>query len=201
MLFTNQDIAVLHGTRRKFINRLKNILKTCPYDHYTSRIKSDNSIRSKLRRKGFDDTIENAITELSDIIGIRIVCQYLTDVYDVVHTLHDNFDIKLEHDYISNPKPSGYRSYHIIISVPLGQTGQFLHKDDTIDIEIQVRTMGMDFWASLEHSLIYDKIKNAETAASVNKNETLIRAELVHYADDIFSIDMRLQALQKLTEN
>lgn len=147
MIFSNQDYYVLHQTKRNFINRLKTILKPYPYDHYCSRIKS-------------------------------------------------------EEDYIAKPKSSGYRSYHLIIEVPIEHTGKALHKGDTIDLEIQVRTMGMDFWASLEHSLIYNKIKSdsLHVTQGFQKNEPLIQAELFRYAEDIFAIDMRLQALEKLTK-
>lgn len=202
MIFSNQDYYVLHQTRRNFINRLKTILKPYQYDHYCSRIKSEQSISTKLQRRCYDVTTDNAIEKLSDIIGIRIVCQYLTDVYQIVHVLHEKFDIKSEEDYIAKPKSSGYRSYHLIIEVPIEHTGKALHKGDTIDLEIQIRTMGMDFWASLEHSLIYNKIKSdsLHVTQEFQKNEPLIQAELFRYAEDIFAIDMRLQALEKLTK-
>ena len=132
------------------------------------------------------------------IIGIRIVTHYIHEVYTVVNLLKQEFDIQEECDYIAKPKASGYRSYHLILRVPVSKTSIPFPYGDHMTVEVQIRTMGMDFWASLEHSLVYDRTKTAGTL--VPDSLSLVHNELLNYADNIFSIDMRIQALQHLTE-
>lgn len=202
-IFSSLDIDELHKIRRSCIGKLAGILKHHSYDHYNSRIKTNNSIGEKLVKKGLEPTKEQAFAHLTDIIGIRIVTQYLTDVYSLIDHLHQIFDVVSEQDYITHPKESGYRSYHLIINFPVNNGRYALQNHSTIPIEIQVRTMGMDFWASLEHSLIYKNNKSQLIEKPKNmqeRNSALIQNELRNYAEDIFSIDMRLQALQKLME-
>lgn len=198
-MFSKQEISVLHTTKRKFLKSLLTTLDNTNYDHYSSRIKTNDSIKNKLIRKQLKANPVNAVVNLTDIIGIRIVTQYIRDVYDVVRKIRENYTIKEECDYIANPKPSGYRSFHMVITVPIVNNNFTFPYSDTIDVEIQIRTMGMDFWASLEHSVVYDKKK---TTRNYDENSmSLIHNELVNYAEDIFSIDMRIQALQHLTEH
>ena len=123
-----------------------------PIEHMKSRIKSPESILEKLHRKGLDYSIEAAET-LTDIAGIRIICSFLSDVYDIADAIKLHNDIKLleVRDYIKNPKPHGYRSLHLIVSVPVF----FSNKVENVIVEIQIRTVSMDTWASLEHKLRY----------------------------------------------
>lgn len=197
MLFKKSEIQILQKTKQSFLKSMLRVLKNTPFDHYSSRIKSDDSMLHKLTKKGLPATPDTALQFLTDIIGIRIVTQYIKDVYEIVNVLKQHFDVYEECDYIANPKPSGYRSYHVIIYVPL-KTDQDFFGHTIVPIEIQIRTMGMDFWASLEHNIVYNRTKSNEVNS--NSNESLVHNELIHYANEIFSIDMRIQALQHLTE-
>lgn len=124
-----------------------------PIHHMESRIKTPASIAQKLARKGFDLTPENAVRELKDIAGIRVVCAYREDVYTIARLLTGQDDIRLlrTRDYIKEPKPNGYRSLHLIVEIPVFlSTGK-----QYLPVEVQIRTIGMDFWASLEHRIRY----------------------------------------------
>ncbi|MCI8567806.1 MAG: GTP pyrophosphokinase family protein [Bacilli bacterium] len=124
-----------------------------PVEHVKSRIKSQKSIVNKLVNKGYVPTINNMKNNIYDIVGIRIVCSFLTDVYDIVSMISksSNIIIKERRDYISNPKKTGYSSYHLIVLVPIYlSTGK-----EYIPAEIQIRTIAMDFWASLDHKISY----------------------------------------------
>ena len=124
-----------------------------PIHHMESRIKSPQSIAQKLRRKGLPLTPDAAMKNLHDIAGIRVVCAYLNDAYIIARLLTQQDDIRLlqTRDYIANPKPNGYRSLHLIVEVPV-----FLSEGKIpLPVEVQIRTIAMDFWASLEHQLRY----------------------------------------------
>lgn len=124
-----------------------------PITSINSRLKSSSSIMNKLARKNLDFTLENVENNLFDVAGIRVVCSYVDDIYVLAQALTKQDDITVikEKDYIKNPKPNGYRSYHMIVSVPV------FFSDQTRDmaVEVQIRTIAMDFWASLEHQLKY----------------------------------------------
>lgn len=123
-----------------------------PIEHMKSRIKTPESILEKLQRKGLPVTSEGA-EQLTDIAGIRVVCSFLSDVYDIANSITSQKDITVlrRSDYIKNPKPHGYRSLHIIVSVPVF----FSSTVENVPVEIQLRTVSMDTWASLEHKLRY----------------------------------------------
>ena len=155
-----------------------------------SRVKSEESMKEKLKRKGFEVTLENALTKIYDAAGIRIICSYIDDVYSVVEMLKKYNDLKLikEKDYIKNPKENGYRSYHLVFEVPLDIAGE-IHP---VFIEIQIRTIAMDFWSNLEHQMKYKhNIKNPE----------LIVSELKQCADEIATTDIKMQAIRKMINN
>ena len=128
-------------------------LKTNPIDHIKSRLKSLQSIAAKLQKKGLDPTWENAEKNIEDIAGIRIICSFTTDIYRIATVIEAQSQLKVlkVKDYIINPKPSGYRSYHMLVEVPVFLSGTI---ENTL-VEIQIRTIAMDFWASLEHKLRY----------------------------------------------
>lgn len=193
-MFTRQDITFLHQTKQKFLKQLLGYIDKNLYDHFSCRIKTNESITNKLQQKGYEPKPWCATDYLSDIIGIRIVTQYLSDIYHIVNIIRKEYNIKEECDYIANPKESGYRSYHIIINIPVN-IEKFPYTDN-IDVEIQIRTMGMDFFASLEHSLVYTRQKSPD----MQNNLSLVHHELHNYAEAIFSIDMRIQALQHITQ-
>ncbi len=124
-----------------------------PIHHMESRIKAPASIAQKLMRKGFALTPENAVRELKDIAGIRVVCAYREDVFTIAKLLTGQDDIRLlrTRDYIKDPKPNGYRSLHLIVEIPVFfSTGK-----QYLPVEVQIRTIAMDFWASLEHRIRY----------------------------------------------
>ena len=124
-----------------------------PIEHIKARIKTPESIVKKLKRHGYESTIDNMIKYINDIAGIRIICSFTSDIYRIVDMLHEQRDIHVlsVKDYITFPKASGYRSYHMIVTVPVYLS------DRTVDtkVEIQIRTVAMDFWASLEHKIHY----------------------------------------------
>lgn len=126
-----------------------------PISSIKTRLKSFPSISEKLARRGIDNSIEAIEENLNDIAGVRVICSFPEDVYDLVDALLKQDDIELieKKDYIKNPKPNGYRSLHIIVGIPI-----FLaHEKRIMKVEIQLRTIAMDFWASLEHQLRYKK--------------------------------------------
>lgn len=161
-----------------------------PIEHIKTRIKSEESMKEKLIRKGFEPTCENAVTKVFDAAGIRVVCTFVDDVYRIVKLLKSQQDIIVveEKDYISNPKPSGYRSFHLIIKVPIHLPKGIKY----VNAEIQVRTIAMDCWASLEHEMRYKKdVPNTE----------LIAGELKRCADEIASTDITLQAIRDMIDD
>ncbi|MGN0658700.1 MAG: GTP pyrophosphokinase family protein [Emergencia sp.] len=128
-----------------------------PIHHMERRLKIPASIEEKLQRLGKDISIDSARDNIFDIAGIRVVCNFVDDVYRVADMLIEQEDVKLitKKDYIANPKPNGYRSLHLVISIPV----YLLDGMEEVPVEIQIRTVAMDFWASLEHQLRYKKSK------------------------------------------
>ena len=127
--------------------------KPSPIDSIKSRIKSPRSIISKLKRRGFPITLQSMIDNLNDIGGIRVICPFIEDIYTVADMLMRQDDLTLieKKDYIANPKPNGYRSLHLIVETPI-----FLHDQKRMmRVEVQFRTISMDWWASLEHKIRY----------------------------------------------
>ncbi len=135
----NEEFKILH--------------KYNPIEHVSSRIKSKESINKKLKKKGLEPNFENLIKTINDVAGLRIICSFIPDIYTIVEMIENMQDITVlkKKDYVSKPKESGYSSYHLIVSVPVSLSV------GTIDVkvEIQIRTMAMDFWASLEHKINY----------------------------------------------
>jgi putative GTP pyrophosphokinase len=130
-----------------------------PVEHIKTRVKERKSIVNKLRSKGIEPTPENAIKHLNDIAGIRIICSFTSDIYRIFDMLRQQDDIRLLHykDYIEYPKMNGYQSLHMIVGIPV-----FLSNGPVeVKVEIQLRTIAMDFWASLEHKLKYKYYNDA----------------------------------------
>ena len=130
-----------------------------PIEHVKSRLKTPESIVKKLKRNGYDVTIENMVEKLSDIAGIRIICSFRTDIYLLADMISRQRDVTVLYvkDYIKTPKPNGYRSYHMVVTVPIYLNGDMVETK----VEIQIRTVAMDFWASLEHKIYYKYEGNA----------------------------------------
>ena len=155
-----------------------------PIHDIKSRLKSAESIINKLAKKGVPLTPENARKNLLDIAGIRVTCYYISDIYVLAEMLshRDDFIVIKQKDYIKDPKPSGYRSYHMIINVPVYLAAQKRYAP----VEIQIRTIAMDFWASLEHQLRY------KTSAAITPE---ISNELRECAERIAETDIRMQKI------
>ncbi len=140
-----------------------------PIEYVKSRVKSPESIVKKLKRYGYEDSMENMVTYCNDIAGLRIVCSFTSDIYrmaDMIGRQNDITVISIK-DYIKSPKESGYKSYHMLVTVPI-----FL-SDKVVDtkVEIQIRTIAMDFWASLEHKIYYKFEGNAPDYISKDLRE------------------------------
>lgn len=158
-----------------------------PVLYCTSRIKSPESMKNKLKKHGYPLTCESALTNVRDAIGVRAICSFSDDVFALARWLCERpeFHVINQKDYISYPKPNGYRSYHLILELVDGPgAGLFA--------EIQLRTIAIDFWASLEHQLKY---KHEIT------HEALIRSELKRCADEIASIDLSMQTIRDLIDD
>ncbi len=157
-----------------------------PIHNIESRIKSPQSIIEKLQRKHVPITPESAKKNLMDIAGIRVICCYINDIYAIAKLLesYSGFQLIKVKDYIQNPKPNGYRSFHMILGVPVHlSTGS-----EMVPVEIQIRTIAMDFWASLEHQLHYKSTGDATIAATLT-------GELKACADTIADTDQKMQEM------
>ena len=134
--------------------------KPSPIDSIKSRIKTPRSIIGKLKRRGYPISLQSMMENLNDIGGIRVICPFIEDIYTVADMLMRQDDLTLvdRKDYIENPKPNGYRSLHVIVRIPV----YFLDNKELIPVEVQLRTIAMDFWASLEHDLKYKAVSEVE---------------------------------------
>ncbi len=161
-----------------------------PVESIKTRLKQPRSIMAKLKKHGTPITVQNIRDTIFDVAGARIICSYPEDIYSLVDMLarQDDITVLKVKDYISNPKPNGYRSLHLIVEVPI-----FLSdRKENMVAEVQFRTIAMDFWASLEHKLKYKK--NIETPEEIVN-------ELKQCADEISRLDNRMQAIHKRIEN
>jgi putative GTP pyrophosphokinase len=194
--FYKEAYVLLEGAIIEVISRLDIIRKyrtmqhsKDPIEHCKARIKTAESMKEKLKRKNLPVTVQSALTHVYDAAGIRIITTFIDDIYWIVGMLHNQQDIRVieEKDYIHNPKSNGYRSYHMILQVPL-------HLEDRVTsvfCELQIRTIAMDCWASLEHRLKYKKdIPNQE----------VIVGELKRCSDEIASTDLNFQAIWDMIE-
>lgn len=149
-----------------------------PIEHVKSRLKRPSSIARKLEKKGLEPTLENAVKYIDDIAGVRIVCQFQEDIYRVADVIKkfENIRIVQIKDYIANPKENGYRSYHMHVEIPV----RMLHGEEMVKVEFQLRTVAMDFWASLEHKIRY---KNESEIPDHIGSELKLCATLVEKMD------------------
>ncbi len=147
-----------------------------------SRIKSPDSMRQKLEKRGLPLTCRSALENVHDGVGVRVICAFSDDVSRVAGWLEGRRELEIlnRKDYMSYPKPNGYRSYHMVVRILEGEGAG-------MKVEIQLRTIAIDFWATLEHQMKYKK----ETA-----HEALIREELKRCADEIASVDLSMQAIR-----
>lgn len=172
----------------RFVQRIKEVRQSMAaetdfdtIEHMLARVKDEESMREKCRRKGLPETPESALTKIYDALGVRIVCSFLSDVYDIRDHIAaaPDYEVVEERDYIRNAKPNGYRSYHMILRSVEGYY-----------IEIQLRTISMDTWAALEHHLRYKKPHVG--------NQKLIVQELKRCADELASTDVSMQTIRDM---
>lgn len=149
-----------------------------PIEHITSRIKSPQSIAKKMRHNGRELTVENIVKYINDVAGIRIICSFTSDIYRIADLIAKQSDVQVlkVKDYIMCPKPNGYTSYHMIITVPIFLSNTMVNTK----VEIQIRTIAMDFWASLEHKIYYKFEGNAPERISKELKEC---ADIVAFLD------------------
>ncbi len=155
-----------------------------PIESIKYRIKKPKSIAEKLARNGKPITVESVMENLNDVAGVRVICSFIDDIYTIAEMLTKQDDVTLlaVKDYIKQPKPNGYRSYHMIIGIPVF----FSDKKQLMKVEVQIRTMAMDFWASLEHHVKYKK--NVENSQEISD-------ELKACADIIAETDKKMQSI------
>ncbi|MEG2146544.1 MAG: hypothetical protein RRY06_07940, partial [Lachnospiraceae bacterium] len=160
-----------------------------PYHSIESRIKTLESVKEKMQRKKIADTCMNAVNRIGDIAGIRVICFYIAEIYIIVEKIKDmkNVIVLKEKDYVTRPRGNGYRSYHLVIGAKI--PGE--EEDAYLPVEIQVRTIGMDWWASMEHQLCYKPSKNGQIHLS---------SELKRYSKQLYRIEQQMQIFYEPNE-
>ena len=161
-----------------------------PIEMIKSRVKKPLSIVEKLQRRGLEVSLESMVKNLDDVAGVRIICSFVDDIYEVAEMLVRQDDVKViaVKDYIKNPKPNGYRSLHLVIETPV----YLSEKKELVHVEVQIRTIAMNFWATLEHDLKYktDSVVSADLAQ-----------QLKDCAETIASTDQQMQDIYKALHN
>lgn len=189
-----EEVILLYNSALKQIetkleilnNEFQHVHRYNPIEHIKSRIKTSESIVKKLKRHGYESTIQNMVQYVNDIAGIRVICSFTSDIYRIAEMISHQSDIRViaVKDYIVNPKPSGYKSYHMLVTVPVYLSDRIV---DT-KVEIQIRTVAMDFWASLEHKIHYKFEGNAPD---------YIKSELIECAKMVSDLDARMLYLNE----
>lgn len=190
VMFLYQSALKEVGTKLEILNdEFQHVHQYNPIEHIKTRVKTAESIVKKLKRYGYETSIENMVKYINDIAGVRLICSFTSDIYRLAEMIGNQSDLKVLSikDYIKNPKESGYKSYHMLVSVPI-----FL-SDSVVDtkVEIQIRTIAMDFWASLEHKLRYKKNIPAD-------QEKLIQEELYDCSCQSADLDKRMQDIRNM---
>ena len=189
-----QEVTLVYNAALKQINTKLEILndefqhvhRYNPIEHIKSRMKTSESIVKKLKRYGYESTIENMVKYINDIAGIRVICSFTSDIYRIADMIRNQNDIKVisVKDYMKHPKASGYKSYHMLVNVPVFLSDRIVE----VKVEIQIRTVAMDFWASLEHKINYKFEGNAPQH---------IKTELVECARMVSDLDARMLSLNE----
>lgn len=167
-------------------NEFKTVNRYNPIEHVTARIKSPESIAKKIRHSNRELTVENIVKYINDVAGVRIICSFTSDIYRIASAIAKQNDVRVlkVKDYITQPKANGYMSYHMIVAVPIFLSNEVI---DT-KVEIQIRTIAMDFWASLEHKIYYKFEGNAPEH---------IRKELKECSDIASYLDQKMLSLNE----
>ena len=189
-----QEVTLVYNAALKQINTKLEILndefqhvhRYNPIEHIKSRMKTSESIVKKLKRYGYESTIENMVKYINDIAGIRVICSFTSDIYRIADMIRNQNDIKVisVKDYMKHPKASGYKSYHMLVTVPVFLSDRIVE----VKVEIQILTVSMDFWASLEHKINYKFEGNAPQH---------IKTELVECARMVSDLDARMLSLNE----
>lgn len=196
--FYGENLILLEGAISEFLSCMDMIRRyevqlgnRDPVASSQTRIKSAESMRQKLQRLAFPVTAESAMKNVFDAAGVRLVCPFIQDIDRTAELIRaiPGVQIQTEKDYIRNPKPNGYRSYHMILSMPLRFLG---NSPKTVWLEVQLRTIAMDCWANIEHQLKYKQ--NIP-------DQVLLIQELKRCADEITSTDLSLQTIRDLIEH
>lgn len=187
VMFLYQSALKEVGTKLEILNdEFQHVHQYNPIEHIKTRVKTAESIVKKLKRYGYETSIENMVKYVNDIAGVRLICSFTSDIYRLAEMIGNQSDLKVLSikDYIKHPKESGYKSYHMLVSVPI-----FL-SDSVVDtkVEIQIRTIAMDFWASLEHKIYYKFEGNAPD---------FISRELRECADMVSTLDEKMLSLNE----
>lgn len=180
MIFLYQSAIKEVRTKLEILNdEFQNVHQYNPIEYIKSRVKSPESIVKKLKRNGYESTIQNMVEHVNDIAGIRIVCSFTSDIYKMAEMIGKQNDLTVisVKDYIKHPKESGYKSYHMLLTVPIFLSDKVVNTK----VEIQIRTMAMDFWASLEHKIFYKFEGDAPDYISRELREC---SEIVSVLDD-----------------
>lgn len=175
------------STKLEILNdEFQHVHRYNPIEHIKSRIKTPESIVKKLKKHGYESTIGNMVRYVNDIAGIRVICSFTSDIYQIAEMISNQSDINVisVKDYIVNPKPSGYKSYHMLVTVPVYLSDRI----EQTKVEIQIRTVAMDFWASLEHKIHYKFEGNAPDQ---------IKDQLVECSRIVSDLDARMLSLNK----
>ena len=186
MLDYNSALKQIETKLNILNDEFQHIHRYNPIEHIKARIKTPESIVKKLRRYGLEFTLDNMEKAVNDIAGVRITCSFTSDIFRLADMIRDQKDIRVlsTKDYITSPKPSGYRSYHMIVSVPV----YFSDRIKEVKVEIQIRTVAMDFWASLEHKINYKFEGNAPQH---------IKEELIECSEMIANLDAKMLSLNE----
>lgn len=189
-----KEVMLIYSSALKQINTKLEILneefqhvhRYNPIEHIKYRLKTPESIVKKLKKNGYESTIQNMVEHVNDIAGIRVICSFTSDIYQIADMIRKQSDVKVisVKDYIDHPKSSGYKSYHMLVTIPVYLSDRIV---DT-KVEIQIRTVAMDFWASLEHKINYKFEGNAPT---------YIKNELVECAHMVSELDRRMLSLNE----
>lgn len=196
--FYGENLILLEGAVEEFLSCINMIRRyqvsigqRDPVASFQARIKSAKSMRAKLEQQNLPVTADSALQDVQDAAGVRLICPFVQNIDQTVSLIRQIPGVQVfkEKDYIRNPKPNGYRSYHMILSLPL----RFLPKapENPVWLEVQLRTIAMDCWANIEHQLKYKQ----DIA-----NQALIVQELKRCADEIASTDLSLQTIRELIE-
>lgn len=190
-LYMLYDCAIreIHTKLENLNREMEFVKERNPIQHITYRLKKPRSIIGKLQRYGMDITVNNIWENINDVAALRVICSYVDDIYAVADMLTKQDDVILlkQKDYIKSPKESGYRSLHLIVEVPV-----FLSEEKTmVKVEIQIRSIAMDFWASLEHQLRY----KVDTEIPDD-----IRQKLKASAENVYTLDQEMQEIYKKIE-